>query len=66
MNPVDRVLSGFRKLVTMEDKLAKVEQATERLDSAVDDIDRRLVRLETVVQMASGKPLPPLTPRLPR
>ncbi len=66
MNPVEYIGSGLRKVFTIDQRMTDLLEKVERLDASVDDIDRRLVRLETVVQYATGTPLPPLSPRLPR
>jgi hypothetical protein len=66
MNPVEAIGGGLRKVFTIDQRMSDLAEKAGRLEASVDDIDRRLIRLETVVQFATGTSLPPLSPRLPR
>ena len=66
MTTLSDTVTGVRRILRLDED---VQELKARADSAEDnliDLDRRMVRLETVVQLASGIALPPLTPRLPR
>ena len=66
MTTLGDTVSGVRRILRLDED---VQDLKKRADSAEDhliDLDRRMVRLESVVQFASGVTLPPLTPRLPR
>ena len=65
MNPVEAIGGGLRKVFTIDQRMSDLADTVAKLDAGVDDLDRRMIRLETVVQYATGGPLPPLSPRLP-
>lgn len=56
MSLADRILGGLRKVVVLEERLSALETAVagmrERADGALADHERRLVRLETIVEIA--------------
>ena len=63
MSVVDRILDGIRDLIVMREELARTGETVRSLASDVRDHERRLIRIETMIEM-SGRSAPP--PALPR
>lgn len=59
MSALDRILSGVRRAVIMEQRLERLAIGVDRLTDTVSDHEKRLVRLETMVEIARTRPLPP-------
>ena len=66
MSALTETVSGVRRILRMDEDVQELKRRADAAEDRLIDLDRRMVRLETVVQFASGVPLPPLAPRLPR
>ncbi len=66
MSVVGDLLGVVRRVVRLDEDVQSLKDRAGRSEDVTADLDRRLVRLETFVQLASGSTLPPLAPRLPR
>lgn len=66
MSVVGDTLTTVRRVVRLDEDVQELKVRADRSDDFAADLDRRMVRIETFVQMASGSPLPPMAPRLPR
>ena len=63
MSILDRIFDGVRSVVSLEDRMTTViaqnrEQAEQLLDH-----EKRLVRIETMIEMGGGRPPPRRLPR---
>ncbi|MGE5567166.1 MAG: hypothetical protein ACM3YN_13560 [Parcubacteria group bacterium] len=54
MSVLDQVLSGIRDAILLSEKVERLSQNAEALALELRDHDRRLVRLETMVEMAQA------------
>jgi hypothetical protein len=63
MSLVDRVLEAFQFLALVTPKAQRLEGELAGLDRDVRELEMRVVRLETIVELVRGERLPPL-PRL--
>ena len=45
-------------MLTLTDEVKRLNKSVERLDSYSRDMDKRIVRLETMVEMAQSQSLP--------
>lgn len=52
MSLLDRLVGSARAIVLIDDKVDRLERAVDKLTDKVDDHDRRLVRVETVIEFA--------------
>jgi len=52
----DKILGGLKKVILLEERLGRLEEAvsglSDRADTALADHEKRLVRLETIVEIA--------------
>ena len=55
MGAVDRILTGVREVMRMNDELKRLADGVKELAVEVRDMDRRLVRLETLVEIAQSQ-----------
>jgi hypothetical protein len=55
---LDRVLSSLRQVILMESKLQRLADSVDEMADAVVDHEKRLIRLETMVEIARGRGLP--------
>ncbi len=50
-------MSGFKDLfidlIKLTDEVQKINQIQDRMQAAITDVDKRVVRLETIVEIAS-------------
>ena len=53
MSLVDRVYEGMRNLMRLNDRLEGLTRDLKELSIQVRDIDRRLIRVETALELAS-------------
>jgi hypothetical protein len=51
MSTVKDILSGLKTVIEMNGKVVFVAQAVERLATDMRDFDRRLVRVETIIEI---------------
>ncbi len=63
MSVGDRILSAVKDLILVRDELSRTTETVRGLETDVRDHEVRLVRLETLVEVAGGAPS---RPRLPR
>lgn len=61
MSVLDRILTGLKELVVMREDLARLGNSLRELAGDVRDHERRLIRIETMIEMSRGGP-----PALPR
>ncbi len=66
MTTLGDTVMGVRRILRLDEDVQDLKKRADTADDRLIDLDRRMVRLESVVQYASGVTLPPLTPRLPR
>ena len=67
MSTLGDVLAALRKVILLEDNVTQLQRQVEALTEDgrrtrgyIDGIDRRLVRIETMVEMTTGRaPAPP-------
>ncbi len=52
----DKVVEALRAGLILNERVQSLAQRVERLDQDVRDMDRRLVRLETMVEIAAVSP----------
>ncbi len=64
MSVGDRILSTLRDVLLMNEKVTQLTARTDQLQQRVADHGERLVRLETIVEMAGGRRTPPGPPQL--
>lgn len=64
MSVGDRILSTLRDVLLMNEKVTQLTTRTDQLQEKVADHGERLVRLETIVEMAGGRRAPPGLPQL--
>ncbi len=62
MSVVDRILSGLRDLIVMREELARTSESVRGLAADVRDHERRLIRIETMIEMSRGSSSPPALP----
>ncbi|MGH8579500.1 MAG: hypothetical protein ACREVK_05025 [Gammaproteobacteria bacterium] len=53
MAALERVLQGLKEVLRMSDEIKRVSEEIKELAIDVRDIDRRLVRIETMAEMAT-------------
>lgn len=66
MTTLGDTVSGVRRILRLDEDVQDLKKRADSAEDRLIDLDRRMVRLESVVQFASGITLPPLAPRLPR
>ena len=54
MSVSERIWNGLRDVIVMNEKLRQLAAASEDLEGQVSDHERRLVRIETMIEMAGG------------
>lgn len=59
MGALDRVLASLRQVILMESKLQRLADSVDEMADAVMDHEKRLIRLETMVEIAQSRGLPP-------
>ncbi|MCB2055711.1 MAG: hypothetical protein KDE35_15900 [Geminicoccaceae bacterium] len=62
MRLVDRIVKAIQFSVRVNDKLGSLSEKVERLSGEVRHLDRRLVRVETAMELASNRAFRPLPP----
>jgi hypothetical protein len=58
MAALDRVIEGVKEVLRMSDEVGRLADGLKGLASEVRDIDRRLVRIETMAEIARSQPPP--------
>ena len=71
MSSFGDALKGVKQLLLMQDQIQRLEKISDRqnatIDGMADDviaIDKRLIRIETLVEVAMARAAPPSPPRL--
>ena len=64
MNLIDRVVGAVRGLSLIDHKIEQLERSVENMTAKIDSHDRRLVRIETIIEFS--RPSYDGQPRLPR
>lgn len=64
MSAFDRVLDGIKEVLRASDEIKRLSEGLKTLAIEVRDIDRRLVRIETMAEIAKSQA--PRGKRLPR
>ena len=62
MGITDRVLDRLKTSIQLTERVTGLAGRMERLSVEVRDIDRRLVRVETALELTSGNRFKPLSP----
>lgn len=65
MSTFERLFSGIRQLLVMREEVARLTADVARGQDADRDHERRLVRIETLIEVGMNQP-PPAPRRLPR
>ena len=52
MSIADRILSGIRDVLRQQDKIETLSHAVKELANEVRELDRRMIRIETLVELA--------------
>jgi hypothetical protein len=60
MSALDRIMSSIRQVILMEAKLQTLADGVEKVADLVLDHERRLIRIETLVEVAQSNRLPPV------
>jgi hypothetical protein len=63
MGLAERIYEGLRTVILVNDRLKALGERVERLAEATAELDRRLVRVETAIELASQGRLRPPPPR---
>lgn len=59
MGAIDRIMSSIRQVILMESKLQMLADGVDEMADTVMDHEKRLVRLETIVEVAKANRLAP-------
>jgi hypothetical protein len=65
MTLLDRLIGGARSIALIDDKVDRLEKAVEKVTVKVEGHEQRLVRVETIIEIARGG-ASPRQPKLPR
>ena len=60
MSALDRIMSSIRQVILMEAKLETLADGVETVADLVLDHEKRLIRIETLVEVAQSNRLPPV------
>ena len=71
MSTLGDALKGIKQLLLLEEQVRQMELLNERQNAAIADLardhialDKRVVRIETLVEVATARGAPPSVPRL--
>ena len=53
MSLLDRLFAGLKRVIELDGKVEKLGQGTAELHREVRDLERRLIRVETALELAS-------------
>jgi len=62
VSALDSILSGLRDLIVMREELSRIGDTARELASDVRDHEKRLIRIETMIEMTRGNSRPALPP----
>jgi hypothetical protein len=65
MSALIETVTSVRRILRLDEDVQELKARADTAEDRLIDLDRRMIRLETVVQYATGSQLPPLSPRLP-
>ncbi len=54
----DRIIEALRTGIVLNERIAGLAKKIEQIDGDVRDLDRRIVRIETLLEIAGSKRLP--------
>jgi len=54
MSALDRILEGVKEVLKMNSEIKRLAEAVRDLNLEVREIDRRLVRIETLAELSRG------------
>lgn len=54
MSSIDRILNGVRQVLLMNEEIKRLTTEVRALDARVLEIDRRLVRVETIAEITQA------------
>jgi hypothetical protein len=57
MSLFDRLLGGVKETLLMKDDLARLKEITKEIMLDLRDHEARLIRIETLIEVAQGKPV---------
>ncbi len=60
MSALDRIMSSIRQVILMEAKLQTLADGVEKVADLIMDHEKRLIRIETLVEVAQSNRLPPV------
>ena len=63
MSVTERILTGIRNVLRQQDKIEALTEAVKQLSSEMRELDRRLVRIETMIELAQSQAVPRLPPK---
>ena len=58
MSALDRIMSSIRQVILMETKLQTLADGVEKVADVLMDHEKRLIRIETLVEVAQSNRLP--------
>ncbi|MBC7493258.1 MAG: hypothetical protein H7241_12590 [Novosphingobium sp.] len=71
MSTLGDALKGIKQLLLLEEQVRQIEMLNDRQNAAIADLvrdhvalDKRVVRIETLVEVATARGAPPSPPRL--
>ena len=56
MPGIDRIIDGVRDVLRMSDDIKRLSEGMKELAIEVREMDRRLIRIETMVEIARNQP----------
>ncbi|HEY0306961.1 MAG TPA: hypothetical protein VGB94_02270 [Acidobacteriaceae bacterium] len=59
MSTTEKFLLALKEVVFLADRVKSLEEKIDKLSGTVVDVDRRLIRIETLVEFSQYKRLPP-------
>lgn len=54
MAALDQIIEGVKEVLKMSGEIKRLAETVRELSTEIRDLDRRLVRLETMVELAQG------------
>lgn len=58
MSAFERVLDGIKDLLVMREEVTRLADGTKELGRDIRDHERRLIRIETLIEVAERRALP--------
>ena len=60
MSWISDTFAGMKRIIQLDSDVERLRQAVEKIDTAVTDHEKRLIRIETLIELSRA------APRLPR